>query len=395
LSTGLDYDPGNFAETKEIVELAKVVRKYGGVYATHTRYENSDWPTEDPEEVSYGRYYGPPENAWVGLYRGIEEAIEIGREANIPVHISHIPSVFMIPQPHPEFLEEAVAKATLWLIDKGKEEGIDITFDVVASADSLASRQKLIDAFYSKRVRGLDWVRQLSKEEFIKRIKTREFRERLRRIHDTGRLKLGMSHTKVDPYWFNNFRILECKHKEYEGKILGEIAKSRNADPLETIFDILSEDPDAIWSQFIDTRGTDIMNAVFLKHPAAMPCSDTIALPAEPKTGESVDTVSYGLFPHYFGHYMREKSVLTLEEAVKKATLLPAKRFGIGDRGILSSGAYADIVVFDFNRIKQKGDFLNPIQRPEGIEYVLVNGKLVYKDMKHTGEKPGKVLKHK
>jgi len=155
LSTGLDYLPGNFSDTSEVIALAGTAAKYGGIYATHTRYNNSDWPTDNPEEVSYGRYLGSPENVWVGLYRGIVEAIEIGKKSKIPVHISHVANVFRIPQPHPEYLEEAAAKATLWVFDKAKNDGVDLTFDVIATADSIANESKLINAFYSKRVKGL------------------------------------------------------------------------------------------------------------------------------------------------------------------------------------------------------------------------------------------------
>lgn len=395
LSTGLDYLPGNFSGTSEVISLAEVAAKYGGIYATHTRYNNSDWPTNNPEEVSYGRYLGSPENIWVGLYHGVTEALEVGKKANLPVHISHVANVFRIPQPHPEYLEEAAAKSTLWVFDKSKDEGVDMTFDVIATADSIASESNLIDAFYSRRVKGLQWVQGISKEEFVRRLKTEEFRERLRRVHKSARLKLGFVHTLVDPYWFNCFRIVSSKNTEYKGKILGDIAKAKDTDPLEMIFDILVEDPETTWVQFLDRRGTDIMNAAFLKHPAAMPSTDTEALPAKPGKGQIPPPVAYGLYPHYFGHYVREMSIVSLEEAVKKASSFPARRFGIEDRGILKPGAYADIVLFDFKTIKGNANFTNPTLPPEGIELVMVNGQIVYKDKAHTGARPGKVLRRK
>jgi N-acyl-D-amino-acid deacylase len=395
ISTGLDYLPGNFADTSEIIALAEVVARYAGIYATHTRYNNSDWPTDNPEEVSYGRYLGPPENIWVGLYHGVSEALEVGKKAHIPVHISHVANVFRIPQPHPEFLEEAAAKATLWVFDKAKDDSIDMTFDVIATADSIANESKLIDAFYSPRVKGLQWVHQFSKKEFSERLKTEQFRERLQRVHKSGQLKLGMVHTLVDPYWFNCFRIISSKNADYEGKILGEISEAKDADPLDTIFDILVEDPETTWVQFLDRRGSDIMNATFLKHPSAMPSTDTEALPAEPEKGHNPPPVAYGLYPHYFGHYIRDMAIVSLEEAVKKATSFPAQRFGIEDRGVLKPGAFADIVLFDFDKIKGNANFRNPTLPPDGIECVMVNGQIVYRDKAHTGAKPGKVLQRK
>jgi N-acyl-D-amino-acid deacylase len=396
LSTGLDYEPGRFANFDELVELAKVTQWMGGIYASHTRYNNSEWPTEDPEEVSYGRYPGEPENIWVGLYRGVVEAIDIGRKAQIPVHISHIANVYRIPQPHPDFLEEAAAKATLWVLDQALDEGVDLTFDVIATADSISAQQKLIDGFYSRRVRGLQWVHELEKSDFIRRLDTREFRDRLIRVHTEGRLKLGMVHTKADPYWSDCFRILTTANKDYEGKTVGEIARLENKDPLETIFDLLVADPDTTWVQYLDRRGTDIMNAVFIAHPAAIPSTDMDALPAVLEKGDDSPPpppAAYGLYPHYIGHYIRDKKVIGLEEAIRKATQAPAERFGLKDRGVLRPGACADIVVFDFDRIIDQGDFVDPTRPPVGIEYVVVNGKIVYKDMKHTGAKPGRVLR--
>jgi len=393
LSTGLDYLPGNFADTEEIMALAEVVQKNGGVYASHTRYNNSDWPTDDPEEVSYGRYLGHPEMVWTGLYQGVIEALEIGKKTGIPVHISHIANVFQIPQPHPEFLEESAAQATLWVLDEARKMGVDVTFDVIATADSIASQAKVIDAFYSKRVRGLQWIQGFTREEFIKRLQTRDFRDRLRRVHDTGQLKMGMVHTLVDPYWFNCFRIIKCANRDCEGKILGDIAEKRGRDALETLFDILVEDPETTWVQFLDRRGSDIMNAAFLKHPAAMPSTDTEALPAKPEPGQMPAPVAYGLYPHYFEHYIRDMSLMSLEEAVKKASLDPARKFGIKDRGTLKKGAYADIVLFDFKKIEARADFMNPTLPPVGIACVLVNGQFVFKDNAHTGAKPGRVLR--
>ncbi len=396
LSTGLDYEPGRFANTDELVELAKVAQRMGGIYASHARFNNSEWPTDDPEEVSYGRYLGEAEDIWVGLYRGVVEVIDIGRKAQIPVHLSHIANVYLIPQPHPDFLEEAAAKATLWVLDQALEEGLDLTFDVVATADSISAQQKLIDAFYSGRVQGLQWVHELEKADFIKRLETREFRERLIRVHTSGRLKLGMVHTRVDPYWSDCFKILTTGNKEYEGKTVGEIARLENKTPLEVIFDLIVEDPDTTWAQFLDRRGSDIMNAVFLAHPEAMPCTDMDALPAVLEKEEDMPPpppAAYGLFPHYIGHYIRDKQIVGLEEAIRKATQAPAERFGLKDRGVLKPGAYADIVVFDYERITDQGDFADPTRPPLGIEVVLVNGNVVYKDSKHTGAKSGKVIR--
>jgi len=393
-STFGDPAPSHFANIHEIVELAKIVKKYDGIYAPHTRHIQSQWPTKNPEDVSYGIYFGPPEDVWVGLYQGYIDAFEISRKANIPLHIAHISSAFRIPQPHPAFLEEAVAKATLWLIDKARKSDVDVTFDVIASGDSISNARPIITEFYSPRIIGLNWVRDIKKDEFIDRLETKDFRDRLRRVHDSFQLKLGMIHTKADPYWFDCFQILQCKNKKYEGKTLGEIARSReDGDALEAIFDILLDDPETLWVQFLDRRGTEAMNSVFLSYPYAMPSTDVGSLPANPEGQEFEAPISYGLYPHYLSKYIREMKVQSLEEAIRKATQFPAQRFGLDKRGELKQGYYADIAIFDYSKIKDTADFLNPTSPPEGIEFVLVNGKIIYKDKVHTGAKPGKILR--
>jgi len=125
-----------------------------------------------------------------------------------------------------------------------------------------------------------------------------------------------------------------------------------------------------------------------------MPCTDSRALPPELRDDFDVSPTAYGLYPHYIRRYVKERSILSLEEAVRKATSLPAQVIGLKDRGILKAGNFADILIFDYESIKERGDCMNPDQRPEGIEFVLVNGQIIYKDRTHTGMKPGKVIRH-
>jgi len=408
LSTGLDYLPNKFADNDEIAPLIEVVRDYGGMFFPHTRFTNWEWPTQDPEEVSLVRYLGPPENVSLGVYEGVMEAIEIGRLTGIPVHIAHLGNLYMTTQPHPDFLEEATAKASVWVIEKALKEGVDVSYDVVAFAGSISAKEKMSDAFlssyYLDESPGLGWLKSISEDEFIKRLETEEFRDRLRRIHDSCDLVFGDGlHTKVDPYWMDCFTILRSTNDGYEGRILGELALELQTDPLDLMFDMMVADPETIWIQHMDRRGTEIMNAVFLSHPAAYPCSDSIAFAANPEDEgmqfgpfdySNPPAGAYGLFPHYINTYIKKLNVFSLEEGIKKATYLPAQRFGLKDRGILKAGAFADIVVFDLDTITDNTDFLKIAQPPSGIEYVLVNGTIVHQGKTHTGEMPGKVLRH-
>lgn len=399
-SGGRDYGTERFADTKEVMELARVVQKYGGIYQPHTKHSCSSWPTDDPEEVQYGLFYEPPidwEDVWVGRYRGYLEAIEVSRRTGISLHIGHLCTAYKNPQPHPAFLAEAAAKATLVeIIDKPRDEGLDVTFNVIANSESVTAQRPLIDSFYQPRIETrLSWVKEIPKGEFIERLKTKEFRSRLKRLYDSGKIKFSMIHPKEDPYWGDCFTILTCKNKEYEGETVAEIARMRNTDYLETIFDILVQDPETTWVLSFDKRYASSV-IPFLEHPVAMPSTDMGIVSVEPKEdiSKKPSPHAYGLFADYIGSFVREKGVLSLEKAVQKASFVPAQVLRLKDRGILRPGAYADMIVFDLETIKMKGDFVNPTQPPDGVEYVLVNGTVVYKDKAHTGKKPGKVIRH-
>jgi N-acyl-D-amino-acid deacylase len=405
ISAGVDQPwPGLFASTEELVELAKVAQKYGGIYSPHTRGIRSGWFTDDPEKVAYAFFLGPPEDIWVGRFRGYLEAIEVARQARIPLLIAHFSDAYKIPQPHPAELERATAKATLSeIIDKARAEGINVTYNVIATEAGISGHLPMIEAFYDNAATpALNWIKEFSREEFVERLKTREFRARIRRAEESCSLKFGMIHTKEDPYWMNCFKITASQNKEYEEKTIGQIAGVKKTDALETIFDLLVEDPKITWVQFLDRRSTEATLEVFLKHPAASPCTDMDVLPADPDSASDsllsfygLAPIAFGMFADYFGTLVRDRGILTIEEAVKKATSFPAQILGIKDRGYLAADAYADVVLFDLRTIRMTGDFKKPAQRPEGIKFVLVNGKVVYRDKAHTGEKPGKVLRHK
>lgn len=389
LSSFFDPSPGEYASLEEMVELASIVSEHGGIYVPHTRHIQSQWPSNDLQEYGYGIFHGPMEDVWVGRYRGYLEVIEISRRTGIPLHIAHFSNAFFIPQPHPEYLEKSVAKASLELINKAQEEGVDLTFDVIACSSSIASKAPMIDALGR-------WLDRYGKETLVEKLKEKDFRDGVKEIYEMGRLKFGMVHTKADPYWMSCFRVLACRNKEYEGKTIGELAQLKDRDPLDIVLDVLAEDPEAMWVQFMDKRNTVSSIQVFIKHHSAMPCTDMGLYSSTPRTSTALPSpIAYGLYPHYIHAFVKEKAVLSLEEAVMKATSLPANRFNLRDRGILRSGAYADIVLFDLDKISMKGNFLEPVKPPEGIQYVFVNGRSVYQKKAHTMERPGKVLRKK
>jgi len=393
LSSFADPGPGEYAALDEFVQLARVVGEYNGLYVPHTRHIQSQWASDDTEEFGYGIFHGPVEDAWVGRYRGYLEAIEISRRSQTPLHIAHLSSAYRIPQPHPAYLDSAAARATLEIIDDAREGGVDVTFDTLACSSSISGQVPLLNAF-------ADWLDDTGKAGLVDRVKTSAFRQELHSLDHACRLKLGMIHTKADPYWMDCFKIEHCANRTYEGKTLGEIASSQGTDPLDTLCDIFVQDPDTVWRQFLDKRFLPAAIPVLLSHPLGMPGTDTIyVLPARlpddfKVSGYGLSPITYGLYPHYLATYVRETGSLSLEQAVQKATSMPADRFGIVDRGRLRPGAYADIVLFDLETIGLKGDFANPAQPPEGIACVLINGQVVYQDMEHTDARPGQVLRH-
>ena len=410
LSAGLDAAwPGHFASVEEIVTLAKVARQYGGLFAPHTRHHQNQWPASHPEEFGYGIFHAPTGEAIVGRYHGLLEAIEIARKAdNIPLLIAHLTPAYIVPQPHPGFLDEALARATLIdIIDKPRSEGMDVTYSVIAWSQSIASEAPLMASFLDPSLLLPEWLKTLGKAEFAEKLKTRAFREKVRGFVYSGKFKMRMIHPLTDPYWMDCIQIVRCQNADHVGRTIGEIARERAPHSvikavyeasIEAVFDILVEDPDTTCADFIDKREVGAL-PTFLQHPAGMPCTDVEAYPAAPPPmrglySRGISPTAYGLYPHYIRTFVKEQGILSLEGAIQKATSLPAQEvLGLADRGVLRQGAYADIVVFDLRAIREGEDFLEPAQPPEGIEHVLVNGTVVYEDRAHTGRRPGRVLR--
>ncbi len=410
-STDLDYDPSEYGSTDEIIELAKVAKKYGGIYASHLRHCQSQWATNDLDLFGYGVFHGDIEEAWMGKYQGVMEAFEVGRKADIPIHLSHMYTIYLIHQPHPEFLDEATTKATLWNIDKAIEEGLDVTFDIIVSDTSISPSNLIVNEFILSRLHKLRWLREYDAKTFLEQLKSDDFREKIKDLHRNGYLKLGMIHTKAHPYWMNCFKITKFKRAEYQDKTIGELATKLDKDALDLVLDLMLEDPEVEWIQFDEDRAVTYKTLpLYLSHRYCMPCTDMTSLPPVDLSVESLKSAGtgipeeflnslfvphyYGMYADYIGRFVRETRVLTLENAIRKATSFVAQRFGIKNRGEFKSGYFADILIFDFDKIKMTGDIKNARQAPDGIKYVLVNGQITYKDKKHTGIKAGKVLRH-
>ena len=342
LSSGLEYTPSGFADIREMIALCRVVAEYGGFYATHIRSED------------------------LRVVEAVAEAVAIAETAGLPLQISHF----------------KVCGTTNWwkmpmmfdLIERAKERGVDVTADAYPY---LAYNTGLSINFPQ-------WALDGGDEAFVERLKSLETRRRMR--------PEVMEKLKGTP-WENILLVdLESeRNKRLIGRTVGQAAATENMDPYEFACDLLIQEGGDV---SIIGFGMSEENTVrVLKHPQVMIASDGSALaPYGPLSSGIPHPRNYGTYPRFLGHYVRDKKILSLPEAVKKVSSMPAARLGLQDRGVIREGVFADLVVFDAERILDKATYTEPEQYPEGIDYVLVNGRVVIDHGRHTGELPGKFL---
>lgn len=360
-TTGLVYPPSCFAQTEEIVELCKVVASHGGIYASHIRGERET------------------------VLDAVKEAIYIGEQAGLPVQISHNA---------PKYGAPCNATATLKLVEEARARGQDVTVDNDVHTDLGPA---LIDALPQPiHARGVDEVIALLRDPVSrKQIQEEIILDRLPAFGPVGVVKHGC--------WNRIWMFRAPATPDVVGKTIEVIAQERGCEPFDAFFDLIIEngnDAEGIFD-YIDEENIRIL----LRHPATMICSDGQVMAPYGFLGETdaYFPCAYGEFPGVLERYVRDEPVLTLEEAIRKMTSLPARRIGLWDRGVIQPGAWADIVVFDLERIKDRATNLYPHtypfenyphQYPEGIDYVFVNGVLVVDGEEHTGALPGQVLRH-
>ena len=334
ISTGLDYPPGNYADTDELVELAAETARLGGFYHTHVRYRLGD------------RYLDP-----------FREAIEIGRRSGIPVHVTHLFRRTTNPGGIGRIFE---------LIEGARDEGMDVTFDCFPY--KYGGTRILI--FFP------NWIHEGGPERLIESLASEEARERLRKeVVPRG---LGW-----DEVWLTYFKC--PANKQYEGKSVAMVAEMRKQHPVDALCDLLIEEELRVsyFADLIDARTIPDMIA----HPLYMVGSDALLL------GDFPPPMAYGCYPVILSEIVREEKKLSLSEAVRKMSSYPAWRLGIADRGLLRDGMKADLVVFDADQIRAHASRQNPRQLSTGVEYVVVNGTVVIDQGKHTGALPGRALK--
>ena len=344
LSTGLSYLPGIYSKTEEIVELASAVTPYNGIYASHIR-DQAQHITE-----------------------AIEEAIAIGEKNNLTVQIAHI----KLADDEVWGETERITKP----VEDAQARGVSVFLDQYPYT---ATSSGFTSSFPS-------WVFEGGKDKFLERIKDPEVYAKVKAFIIDHRLTSTKGINKLETIFIANSR----NYREYEGKNLQEILLAQGKEPtIDNGVDLIIEiekngGASCVFFQMDEKDVEDLM-----KLPYNMHASDG----GVQEVGRGVPHPrNYGTFPRIISFYVREKGVLTLEEAVRKMTSLPAEAFKLKDRGSLKEGMYADICVFDLERFKDRATFEEPHQYSQGLSYVIVNGKIAIKNYKHTDSKSGMIL---
>ena len=351
VSTSLEYAPAPYAKTEELIALAAEASRFGGIYATHMRNEGT------------------------GILAAIDEALRIGREARIPVEIWHLK---VGGKPSWGHMPEVVAK-----INSARAQGLDVTADTYAYTAWFNDFSAFIPA----------WAHDGGNAKLIERLKDPATRARIR----TDMLTPS---DKWDNEWqeipgpeavlvgvVHNSQLLPL-----QGKTLSQIAKLWNKEPMDALFDLLIEDHGLTSVAVFGMSEPDVSLA--LQQPWVSVDNDSSGTSPEGILGrEHPHPRAYGTFPRILRKYVREEHMLTLEDAIRKFTALPAQRMRLTDRGVLKAGMCADIVIFDPAVIHDVATFESPNQLSQGMDYVLVNGVPVIDQTMMTGALPGKVLR--
>ncbi len=352
VSSSLQYMPDRFASTDELVALAGVAARYGGVYFTHMRSESGQ------------------------IDAALDETFAIAERAKIPAEIWHLKTAYKANWGR---MPEVLAR-----IEAARARGLDITADQYP---------------WTRAANGLDaclplWAREGGTEPMLARLRTPGDRERIKREMTDP----------ASPGWENQWfgsgggdgvmlsSVLDPTLRQYEGMTLSAIGRQMGKDPRDAVMDLVIADRGNSEVMTSVMREDDVVAA--LKHPLVSVDTDSGAAAEDGPLSESKSHPrAFGTFPRILGRYVRDQKVLRLEEAIRKMTSQPAARVHLQDRGILRPGMAADVTVFDPAAIRDVATFEDPMHYSVGVRYVLVNGRPVVADGKITGERPGRALK--
>lgn len=344
VSTGLEYVPGRFTPTEEIVAMARVVARRGGLYASHIRNEESL------------------------LLEAVDEAIRIGRETGVRVEISHLKAAGM-----PNWGKQVAA---LDLIEGARRAGVDVLADAYPYTAYSTGLTIFLPA----------WAADGGWETLARRLADPETRQRIR--------SELLARVKQDPGEYDLIvvsRVRTERNQRFVGETLQEVADTWRVEPVDALLRLLLEEEGSV-SYVGYGMGPENVEMV-LRHPLVMIGSDGYSMaPAGEAARSRPHPRSYGTFPRVLGYYGRERELFDLPTAVRKMTSMAADRVGIPDRGRIGRGMKADLVVFDPGTVVDEATFDDPHRFPTGIRHVLVNGERVVEEGAHTGRRPGTVI---
>lgn len=343
LSTGLIYPPGVYSETDELISLSASVRDR--IYTSHMRSEGN------------------------ALTESVRETVRIGREAGIAVHISHIKTG---GKENWGKIDEVIS-----LIENGRDDGIRITADRYPYTAASTDLDAVLPA----------WTYEGGAEEELRRLRNPDVRERIRK-------ELLQNHPSAD-YW-EGIIISSLNREEnrwMEGLTLSDIAGREGKRPVDLLLDVLIRENLRVGAIFRSMNEDNLMR--FLSLPYVMVGSDSSARSSDGPTRKGKPHPrGFGTFPRFVGRYARDRKLMTISEAIRRVTMLPAETFGLWGRGLLKEGCFADIVIFDEDKIADKATFEEPFLPPVGVNYVFVNGRTAVCEGSQTGLRGGRVLRH-
>ncbi len=350
LSTGLIYPPGSFSTTSELVHLSRCLGRYGGLYVTHLRGEGED------------------------LLNSLAEAIEIGFAAGVPVHISH----------HKVLGSRSWGQSekTLAMMQEARDQGLDISCDLYPYQASSTTLIHLLPP----------WTLEGGFRRLRERLQNPEIKALIKRDIEKG---LPHWESALRSVQWNDIIVSYSRNRsEYEGRSIFNLARMQEEDPYQFFFDLILADRGESTVVIFEIEENDIKT--ILRDEYTMIGSDGYALSHRGSLLQGrPHPRSFSTFPRVLEKYVRELNLLSLGEAIKRMTYLPAQRFGLRERGLVKEGYYADLVVFDPELIAERSTYLSPCKYPEGIEYVFVNGGLVLDQGNHTGCLQGRVIRRK
>ena len=351
VSTALEYAPAPYAKTEELIALASEAGKFGGIYATHMRDESN------------------------AVLPAIVEALRIGREGHLPVEIWHIK---VAGKANWGRMPEVVAR-----INAARAQGMDVTADTYAYTAWSNDFSAFIPA----------WAHDGGDAKLVERLKDPAMRARIRKDMTTPSSDWDNEWEEIPgPEAVLISAVQNPKLLPLQGKTLADVAKMENKDPIDALFDLLIEDHAFTEVVVFGMSEPDVTLA--LQQPWVAIDNDSSGASPEGILGqEHPHPRGYATFPRILRKYVREEKKLSLEDAIRKFSALPAQRMRLSDRGVLKSGMWADVVIFDPATIRDLATFENPNQLSQGMESVLVNGAPVIDQGRMTGALPGRVLR--